>query len=187
MRKLCSYVKCVRLLSCPLTAPAMPQYQRQLLQWGEWLAEDVPCCYSVWQVQESWSCSASSLAPKCTLCEGTLLLFRTSFLLSPFVSFGLSFLQMVSAGHSISFVLHPLLELPIQFRVQPRLRESFYILHLLKTLQKCSSLSVSCGLCWPLKTEAKLWGWTLWGSPYLYFQTQNLNYNFPRSHFYFRR
>lgn len=33
MRKLCSCVKCVRLLSCPLTAPAVPQYQRQLLQW----------------------------------------------------------------------------------------------------------------------------------------------------------
>lgn len=29
---------------------------------------------------------------------------------------------MVSAGHSISFILHPLLEPPIQFRVQPHLR-----------------------------------------------------------------
>lgn len=132
-----------------------------------------------------WKCAQSLLKNKrvgSASVTGCHLLFRTSFLLSPFVSFGLSFLQMVSTGHSISFVLHPLLELPIQFRVQPHLRESFYIPHLLKTLQKCSSLSVSCGLCWPLKTEAKLWGWTLWGSPYLCFQTQNLNYNFPRSH-----
>lgn len=69
MRKLCSSVKCVRLLSCPLTAPAVPQYQRQLLQWGKWFPEDVPCCYSLCQVQEIWSCSASSFAPKCTLCR----------------------------------------------------------------------------------------------------------------------
>lgn len=184
MRKLCSSVKCFGLLSCPLTAPDVPQYQRQLLQWGEWLAEDVPCCYSVCQVQESWSHSAPSLAPKRTLCEGTLLLFDTSFILS-FVSFGLSFLQTVSTGHSVSFILHPLLELPIQCRVQPHLRESFYILNLLKALHKCSWLSVSCGLWWPLKSEAKLWGWTSWGSPYICFQTQNLNYNFPRSNLYF--
>lgn len=177
-------MKCFRLLSCPLTAPAMPQYHRQLLQWGEWLTEDVPCCYSMCQVQESWSCSASSLAPKHTLCEGTLLLFHASFLLSFFVSFGLSFHQTVSARHSISFVLHPLLGLPIQCRVQPHLRESFYILNLLKTLQKCSSLSVSCGLWWPLMSEAKLWRRTSWGSPYICFQTENLNYNFPRNHPY---
>lgn len=46
------------------------------------------CCYSVCWLQESWSCPASSLAPKCPLREGTLLLFHKSFLLSSFVSFG---------------------------------------------------------------------------------------------------
>lgn len=107
--------------------------------------------------------------------------FTHPFFCPPLYPMGLSSHQMVSTRHSVSFVL-----LPTQYRGQAHLRVSLYILYLLKSLQKCSSFSMGCGLCCPLEDSDKAVRMNFLGSSYICFQIQSLNYYFPRSHPSFR-
>lgn len=158
------------LQSCPSTKGRYYSGESDLLRIFLW-------DYSVCWLQESWSCPASPLSPNTRCVKEHPCFFTHPFFCPPLYPLGLGSHQMVSARHDVSFVL-----LPTQYRVRPHLRVSLYILHLLKSPQKCSSFSMGCGLCCPLEDSNKAVRMNFLGSSYICFQIQSLNYYFPRSH-----
>lgn len=155
----------VRLPSCPLTATVLPQYQRQTLQWWEYPAEDFSLVLFNMTNAEDLGLSCLLLAPKCTLGEGTLLLFHTSLLLSSFVSFGA---QLLSNGvHRAQCFLCLLPSAGASYPVQSLATSEIVSLRpgLLKSPQKCSLFSMGHRLCCPPKGGDKAMEVTFVGKP----------------------
>lgn len=180
-KKLCRHVKGVRLPSRPLTATVLPQYQRQILPWWEYPAEDFSLVLFSMTNAADLVLSCLLLAPKNILwVKGHFCFSTLPFFCPPLHPLGLSSCQIVSAGHSVSFIFYPLPGLPTQCRVQPHLREPLYILVYWNRGRSvhCSQWAVDFAVLW--RAVTKPWGWALWGSPFTCFQIQKLSYDFSQ-------
>lgn len=139
-------------LLCPLTATVLPQYQRQVLvvrvtYWGFFFGS----------IQYAM-CGRAGHAlppplPPNAHCVKEHSCFFTLPFFCPLYPLGLSYHQMVSTGHSISFVLHPLLGLPTQCRIQPHLRVSLHPI----SIEITAKLFIVLNGPWALLSSERQW------------------------------
>lgn len=158
-------------------------------RWWEWLAKDFfSGIIQYAKCRRAGPALPPPFAPKCTLREWATPALQHFLSSLSFVSMRLVWCAPLSFNQSVCttvcFVILPLLGFPTRCRVQPHLSlfKSWIYWNYHRSVHSCQ-WAVDFTVLW--KTT-ELWGWTLWGSSYICFQIQNLNYDFPRSHPSFR-